>query len=109
VQEGKPVRAHLEGLLKLKRISADTAREIARLTGPECPESMETLLGWAWELDRTRWGPDGRLPFSYPMVESWARMTGRQPTTWEVDGLFRVDIAMRSPLAGGGMADEGAS
>lgn len=66
--------------------------------GPECPEELEYLLAWARELARTRTvgmnGPDG---FTYPMIESWARLTGHEPTPLEVEALFLIDGAMRFP------------
>jgi len=38
---------------------------------------------------------NGAVAFSYPMIESWARLTKREPDPDEVETLFRLDLAYR--------------
>lgn len=72
------------------------------LEGPECPEELEYLLRWARELARTRAvGMNGAEGITYPMIEAWARLTAREPSALEVEGLLLIDAAMRFPGDGG--------
>lgn len=92
--KGVPARAHLQ-------FAADrgSARALQEITPPcEFPEELAYLRGWFMELHRTR-GHDmgGALPLAYPMIESWARLSGRSPAPHEVEALFSLDGAYRFP------------
>lgn len=88
-----PVRAHLEE--KARRGDADA---IAKLEGPEVPLGLRYLHGWFYELHHARtYDMNGMQGFSYPMIESWARLSGRTPSPGEVDALLVLDRAWRFP------------
>lgn len=71
--------------------------ELRALDGPDWPETLDYLHRWFYELHVTR-GHDmnGPQSFTYPMVESWARLTGRSPDVHEVRALFAMDATYRS-------------
>lgn len=80
---------------------------IRKLTGPEPPDAVAYLLEWTDELARTRTvGPHGVDGFSYPMIESWARLTDRSPLPHEVDALLTLDAVMRFPEGDGSAGED---
>ena len=86
------VRQHLAGVVARKKLGS------AALDGPECPESLDYLLGWANELARARTaGWHGVNGFTYEGIASWARLTKRRPSPMEVEALFAIDATMRYP------------
>jgi hypothetical protein len=99
-KNGETQRAHLEAALVRARDEKRRAQLARALEGPECPESLEYLYGLAHELDRTRWTPDGPLPFTHAMIDSMARLTQRELLPLEVEGLLQLDHAMRTPATG---------
>ena len=91
--DGAPARAHLE--LAAKRGSAAA---LAALEGPECPEALEYLLGWAYTLHgRSGISEVGVAPLSYAEVDAWARRTRTDIEPWEVEALMAIDAALRHP------------
>jgi hypothetical protein len=57
---------------------------------------------WIWfdELSRSRGSNGfGLNPIGYPDIAAWARLTGREPTPWEVSVLRRMDNALLESLA----------
>lgn len=63
----------------------------------ECqlPPPLQYVWSWFWELAPRRGNNGfGPSPLSYAELESWAAMTGREPTFWEVEVLMRLDDAM---------------
>lgn len=95
-KEGKfTVRQALESTAKRGAQSA-----VEALRGPEMPEALEYLWDWFLELDRTRTaGMNGPDPLTYPVIESWARLTQRAPTPADVSLLLDMDAVMRHPEA----------
>lgn len=84
---GEDSPEHREAIAKLDSIR-----------GPDWPESLDYLRGWFYELHRTRgFDMNGPVAFSYPMIDSWARLTGRSPDAREVEALFALDLAYRFP------------
>jgi len=74
---------------------SETAR--AKLMGPEFPEALQYLWLWTLELfGRSGTTEYGLAALSYQTIESWAHLTGRHPTASEVQGLIRLDLALRS-------------
>lgn len=75
---------------------------LKRLTGPEPPDSVAYLLGWADTLAQwRRVGPHGALEgFTPQLIESWARLYDISPLPHEVDALMTLDVLMRFPDAG---------
>jgi hypothetical protein len=43
----------------------------------------------------------GPAPIGYPAIESWARLTGRRLSPWEVDVLRRIDHAYLRSVSDG--------
>jgi hypothetical protein len=94
-EKGFAQRAHLQGLVKRGRATAAQRR---LLDGPPFPESLDYLWEWHMELARTRnYNMNGPEPLTYPAVDAWARLTGREPEPYEVDALFRLDVVTRHP------------
>jgi hypothetical protein len=94
-EDGADVRAHLE--LSAARGNEDARR---RLEGPEFPEALEYLWGWAMELyGRSGVGMAGLVPLTYTTVQHWSELTEQYPTPDEVQGLMRIDAALRSPAS----------
>lgn len=82
--------AHYAAAVRLLEQEADE--------GPQCPDELRYLLAWARELAASRsYDMNGAHGFTYPMIDAWARLTDRDPSPLEVEGLFQIDVAMRSP------------
>lgn len=85
-------REHLRGLV------ARGKRPASALRGPSCPESMRYLVQWAHELHgRSGFGSVGVVPLTYPVIESWARLTRRTVQPWDVDALLALDAVLCAP------------
>lgn len=73
---------------------------IKALRPPPFPEAMDYLWDWFMELDRTRTsGFNGPDPITYPIIESWARLMDRSPSSADVELLLQMDLVMRHPDA----------
>jgi hypothetical protein len=91
--DGATLRDHWEVAARRGNVDA-----IARLRQPELPESVEYLWGWLIELHgRSGVNMAGLNPLSYGTIEAWARLTGRQPDSLEVEALLMLDAAMLRP------------
>lgn len=65
---------------------------------PDYPDTLDYLHRWFYELHRTRgFDMTGLQGFSYPMLDSWARLTGRDPDPRDIEALFHMDVAYRFP------------
>lgn len=65
---------------------------------PECPEEMEYLVSWAFDLHgRSGVGMSGAAPLSYTTVESWARLLDIRIEPYEVKALIALENAIRNP------------
>lgn len=75
---------------------------MAQLEGPPIPYAIEYLWDWFNELERGR-GIDmnGPSPITYESIDSWARLTDRNPKPYEVNALFILDAVSRNPNSGG--------
>lgn len=74
------------------------AEAAAALRGPEYPDEIDYLYGWALELHRARpTGPNGASYHTYPDIYAWAQLSGRSPTPEEVDGLLELGAVMLTP------------
>ena len=73
----------------------------AALRGPEPPEDMFYLVGWAEALyGRSGVSMEGLAPLSYSTIEAWARLMGVYPDPLEVQALITLDHVMRHPDRG---------
>lgn len=91
-------RQHLRAAAKRSGKAAVLAR--AALKGPRMPSDLAYLYAWACELyGRSGSGMGGLNPMTYPTLESWARLTGRQPNMLEIEALFALDTVMLDPEA----------
>ena len=90
--DGSRVRDHLE---HAARNGSEYA--IAQLRAPEFPEELAYLWDWTLELHgRSGVNMAGLNPLSYETIDAWGRLTDRQPTPTEVEGLILLDTALRS-------------
>lgn len=91
-EDGATLRAHLEAAAP-RSVSARAA-----LDGPECPECLEYLRDWAYELHgRSGVGMDGAAPLNPVVVEAWARLYRLDIEPHEYEALVSIDAAMRHP------------
>jgi hypothetical protein len=87
------IRAHYEAAAK-----RGDSRSQAALDGPEFPETLDYLWGWAMALyGRSGAGTAGFAPLSYQTLQAWSALTGNELTRWEVDALVRIDAALLHP------------
>lgn len=64
------------------------------------PYEVEHLWLWFCDLSSARTGSGfGANPISYVEIAAWARLTGNDPTPWEVSVLRRMDIAALEKFA----------
>jgi hypothetical protein len=64
------------------------------------PYEVEHLWHWFCDLSAVRTGSGfGANPIGYGEIEAWARLTGNDPTPWEVSVLRRMDIAALEKFA----------
>lgn len=98
-KEGRvSARAALETMLERGGRAAEVAAQ--ELAGPEVPEPLAYLWDWFVEMDRTRTsGVNGPDPLTYPIIESWSRLTGRSPSPLEVETILFLDVVVRHPDA----------
>jgi hypothetical protein len=70
----------------------------AELEDLECPEELEYLASWAFQLaGRSGVGMDGPAPLSYSQVEAWSRLLDIEVEPHEVAALMELDAAIRNP------------
>ena len=55
----------------------------------QIPKRLEYLWRWFTELKK---------PIAYTELESWARLTDREPTRWEITLLMRLDTILHEVL-----------
>lgn len=96
-KDGATLRDHL---LAVKRQIHKTPKELEELTSVKCPP----LLHYMWlaflELNSGRGSSGfGPQPLSYQEIESWARLTRRHLTAWQVQLLKRLDAMYLSKQA----------
>lgn len=66
--------------------------------GPGCPEELEYLVSWGFQLyGRSGIGMEGVAPLSYATVSHWSELTDTPLEPYEVEALMRVDAAIRNP------------
>lgn len=58
---------------------------------PEIPAAVEHIWGWFLQLSATRGGGFGPAPLAYSEIEAWTRMTGDDPTPWELERIMELD------------------
>lgn len=93
-KDGHPLRQHWEAAVRMGR------KTLEELEGPPIPPQLDYLFDWLLELDRARdHGMGGPKPFSYPQLESWARLTGREPEPHEVEALIYLGLVLAYPPA----------
>lgn len=89
-------RSHIERAARGHTAGAVKAR--AQLDVPECPDSLDYLLGWARTLHgRSGLGMNGPSPLSFATIADWSRLTGTAVEPYEVDALLLLDAIMLSP------------
>jgi hypothetical protein len=91
------IRAHLE---QAARMGNEAARK--SLEGPECPEELNYLVSWTYELYgrsgiTSDFGSMIIAPLSHRELESWQRNTGNSLESWEVQAILELDAALRHP------------
>jgi len=106
-KDGKTTgRMHLVGLARRYReqgkhdaalqAKADEIEE--ELAGPRSPPALQYLLEWLEEVyGRSGTTMDGLAPLSWSCLDSWARMTQRDPTHAELLALLLLDATKRNP------------
>lgn len=68
---------------------------LAKINGPEFPEQLDYLWRWLYELHgRSGMHMSGVNPLDYATIKSWGELTGRDPTSLEVEALIRMDAAL---------------
>lgn len=68
---------------------------IAKLRGPEMPESVAYLWLWILELHgRSGATMSGLAPLSYETIAHWSTLTGRNPDPLEVRALIDLDSVL---------------
>lgn len=76
-------------------------RAIRALQGPECPEWLEYLKDWLYELHgRSGVGMNGYAPLSYATIAGWSQLTGRDPSIGDVEALLLLDSILLHPEVG---------
>jgi hypothetical protein len=92
VTEGeKTLKDHLE------QIEATTGMTPAALINPtDLPPELEHVYGWFCELSNSRpQAFSGLEPITFPVIESWTRVTGAKPSAYEVDLIRKLDDVYR--------------
>jgi hypothetical protein len=96
--DGAPLRDHLETVARATR---KTPAELAALTAVPCPYPLQHL--WLAFLELTSTRPSNAMgvgePLSFSEIESWARLTRRPLTAWQVDVIRRLDTIYLSQAA----------
>lgn len=90
LKDGATYRQHLERAAQAG--SPRARRELSE--GPALPAACAYVWTWFLELHAARgsngYGPN---PIGFVELEAWARLTGRQPTPWEIAALRALDAA----------------
>lgn len=88
----KSLRDHLE---QLEATTGHTPAELINAT--ELPPELAHVWGWFIELSNSRPGGFGGIePLTFPVIESWIRVTGNQPSANDVTLIRKVDDLYRS-------------
>jgi hypothetical protein len=81
--------AHLDAA---QRVAARRGNAVAGPAEPPCPAAARHVWGWFMELNQGRQATSaGAQALTYAEIDSWARLTGRRPSPWEVRLLKRLD------------------
>jgi len=90
-KDGSSARDHLEAAA-----AKGSRRAQKELDGPEYPDALDYLYGWAMELvGRSGVGMEGLSPLTYTTLADWARLTGREPEPFEIEALLYLDAVIR--------------
>ena len=92
--DGRPLRAHLHSIWRQKK------QRPAQLDGPPFPEALAYV--WSWYLTLAEQRPDsfmGLPAIGFGDIADWARLTGNDPTPYEVECILALDRAERSAVA----------
>lgn len=96
---GVAQREHLAALATASN-PAVRAKAVALLRGPDCPEAFRHVRDWLYQIyGRSGVGFGDVAPLSWQTVESWARITGVDPTADEVEMLMALDQTLRRTAA----------
>lgn len=83
---GGTLRDHLES------VERQTGKTPDKLIPPDFPDAVGHLWEWFIDLDRARpSGGFGPSAISYAEIDAFARLTGAEPTPFEVDVLRALD------------------
>lgn len=92
VDGDKTLKDHLE---QIEAVSGQTPKELINPT--DLPYALEYIWNWFIELSNSRpTGFSGLEPLSYPVIESWMRVTGNAPSAFDVSLIRKVDDLYRS-------------
>jgi hypothetical protein len=77
-----------------RQMGGGEADRPAELEEPEVPDGAEYLMGWFFDLARSR-GNNGfsASPISYAEMAAWAQLTHTEPQPWEVAAIREMDAA----------------
>lgn len=85
--DGRTHREHLE------QVERDSGFRPAELDTPDIPEAAEHVWRWFLELSQARGSTGfGPAPLTYQDIAAWARLTGADPSPWEIGVLKRLDV-----------------
>jgi hypothetical protein len=58
----------------------------------DIPYALLYLWGWFCELSNGRqYSEAGAMPLTYSEMDAWARLTGNDPTAWEITVIKKLD------------------
>jgi hypothetical protein len=87
------VRANLQRLVNLGRKDL-----LKQLEGPDFPIELGYLWEWFLEIrSAPRMTMEGAAALSWSDIDTWARLTDREVSPQEVNGLIALDYAFRNP------------
>lgn len=91
VDGDKTLKDHLE---QIEATSGETPD--ALINPSELPTGLEHIWSWFIELSNARpAGLSGLEPISYPVIESWMRVTGSEPSSNDVSMIRKLDDLYR--------------
>lgn len=93
--EGQTLRGHLESVARQTgNLPATLASE------PDYPYALSHLVDWFWDLSSGRgstgFGPSG---LSYAELGYWSRLTGLDPTPFEIEIIKAMDRVYLNKVA----------
>ena len=75
---------------------------VPELDGPELPTKVAYLYRWFIELNKARsYGMNGPNPIGYKEIQSWAEMTKRKLSSFEVMALKEIDLTILTTVRNG--------